>query len=58
MGGGSLREQVDEKYKVGDGTENEGAKMLGGGGHNRSIRSIYRSGETALHIYMDTFFNL
>jgi hypothetical protein len=32
MGGGLLREQVDEKYKVGDGTEIEGAKMQGWGG--------------------------
>jgi hypothetical protein len=48
------REQVDEKYKVGDGTESEGAKMQGGG-HDRSVRSIYRSGETAFHIYMHTF---
>jgi hypothetical protein len=46
---------VDEKYKVRDGTESEGAKMRGRG-HNRSVFSIYRSSETAFHIYMHTFF--
>jgi hypothetical protein len=55
MGGGSLREQVDKKYKVGDDTESEGAKMRRGG-HDGSVCSIYRSGKTAFHIYMHTFF--
>jgi hypothetical protein len=54
MGGGSLREQVDEKYKVNDGTKYEGATTRGGG-HERSVRSIYRLGET-LFPYLYAYF--
>jgi hypothetical protein len=52
MGGGSLREQVDEKYKVGDGTPSEGARMRGEDTTDPFARSTGQVRPISIFIYI------